>query len=131
MSARKLQLGLSEFDLLLFKIHPRDYFVMRGHLKSVVEGVKMTSSLTPHSLKKRTVPKINVKEVFGAAIRKRRKELGLSQEELAERADLHRTYVSDVERGSRNVSLENIERLARALELSVSALFPSEYNKSN
>ena len=50
--------------------------------------------------------------------------LGISQEELAERADLHRTYVSDVERGARNLSLESIERLARALDVSVSALFP-------
>jgi len=49
--------------------------------------------------------------------------MGISQEELAERANLHRTYVSDVERGTRNLSLESIERLARALEVSVSALF--------
>jgi CheY-like chemotaxis protein/DNA-binding XRE family transcriptional regulator len=48
----------------------------------------------------------------------------MSQEELAERADLHRTYVSDVERGARNVSLQSIQKLARALEISVSALFP-------
>jgi CheY-like chemotaxis protein/DNA-binding XRE family transcriptional regulator len=50
--------------------------------------------------------------------------LGLSQETLAERANLHRTYISDVERGERNVSLENIVRLAHALDLSVAALFP-------
>jgi len=49
--------------------------------------------------------------------------MGISQEELAERANLHRTYVSDVERGTRNLSLESIERLARALEVSASALF--------
>ena len=62
--------------------------------------------------------------MFGEAVRGWRKLLGISQEELAERADLHRTYVSDVERGTRNLSLESIERLARALEISVSALFP-------
>jgi len=50
--------------------------------------------------------------------------LGISQEELAERANLHRTYVCDIERGARNLSLESIERLARALEISVSSLFP-------
>lgn len=49
--------------------------------------------------------------------------LRISQEELGGRAGLHRTYISDVERGARNVSLESIERLAQALELSVSALF--------
>jgi two-component system, response regulator len=61
---------------------------------------------------------------FGASVRGLRNHLGISQEALAERANLHRTYVSDVERGSRNVSLENIERLAQALDVSVSALFP-------
>ena len=70
------------------------------------------------------VAKIDVKKVFGASVRGRRTQLGISQEQLAERASLHRTYVSDVERGSRNVSLKNIERLALALEVSVAALFP-------
>ena len=54
---------------------------------------------------------------FGLAVRKRRLELGLSQEELAGRADLHRTYVADIEKGSRNVSLINIEKIVRALGL--------------
>ena len=49
-------------------------------------------------------------------------ELDLSQEALAERADLHRTYVADIERGVRNVSLKNIGKLARALDLTVSKL---------
>lgn len=62
--------------------------------------------------------------MFGTSVRGWRHQLGISQEELAERANLHRTYISDVERGSRNVSLENIERLARALDISVSAFFP-------
>ena len=59
---------------------------------------------------------------FGQAVRKRRMEMNLSQEALAERADLHRTYVADIERGVRNVSLKNIEKLARALDLSISSL---------
>ena len=65
----------------------------------------------------------DVKKAFGAAIRSARLDQGISQEELADRADLHRTYVSDVERGMRNVSLENIEKLGNALRLSVSTLF--------
>lgn len=48
--------------------------------------------------------------------------MNLSQEALAERADLHRTYVADIERGGRNVSLKNIAKLARALDLSISSL---------
>jgi transcriptional regulator with XRE-family HTH domain len=60
---------------------------------------------------------------FGKAIRRRRRELDLSQEELAERAELHQTYISDVERGGRNPSLENVEKLANALGISIARLF--------
>ena len=60
---------------------------------------------------------------FGLAIRQRRQEMSISQEDLAERAGLHRTYISDIERGSRNPSLESIERLAKALEIKISTLF--------
>lgn len=65
----------------------------------------------------------DVKKKFGKSVRDWRHQLGFSQEQLAERADLHRTYVSDVERGARNVSLESIEKLARALKIPVSTLF--------
>ena len=65
----------------------------------------------------------NAAAVFGKAIRRHRFELGISQEELADRAELHRTYISDVELGTRNVSLKSIEKLARALNLSVPKLF--------
>jgi two-component system response regulator len=65
----------------------------------------------------------NVKLAFGNAVKEKRLELGLSQEDLAEGSGLHRTYVSDVERGTRNLSIESIEKLARALKLSVSSLF--------
>jgi len=58
-----------------------------------------------------------------APVRARRKHLGISQEELAERAGLHRTYVADVERGARNLSLGSIEKLAYALEISIPILF--------
>lgn len=52
---------------------------------------------------------------LGANVRKYRDALGISQEELADRCGLHRTYVGSVERGERNVSLANIVLLARAL----------------
>jgi CheY-like chemotaxis protein/DNA-binding XRE family transcriptional regulator len=65
----------------------------------------------------------DVKKTFGAAVKYWRHRLGISQEALAERSDMHRTYICDVERGSRNVSLETIERLARALEISTFTLF--------
>lgn len=65
----------------------------------------------------------DIRERFGDAVRTRREELNLTQEDLAERAGIHRTYLSDVERGSRNLSLINIERLAAALSLLISELF--------
>lgn len=56
------------------------------------------------------------------AIRERRVGLGVSQEELGNRADLHRTYISDIEAGRRNLSLRSLFRLATGLGLSVSEL---------
>lgn len=70
---------------------------------------------------KRDRPDIRVR--FGFAVKDRREALGLTQEEFAERARLHRTYLSDIERGTRNVSLVNIERVASALSLRISELF--------
>ena len=58
---------------------------------------------------------IDIKRKFGDKMRQIRKQVKISQEELAFRAKLHRTYISDVERGSRNISLENIEKIALAL----------------
>lgn len=60
---------------------------------------------------------LNPQVVFGARVRDRRTELGLSQEALAERCELHRTYVGSLERGERNVALLNILRLAAGLEV--------------
>ncbi len=61
---------------------------------------------------------------FGNRVREVRKQKGISQERLAELTGLHRTYVSSVERGERNISLLNIERLAEALEVKMAALLP-------
>jgi len=65
----------------------------------------------------------DLKKRFGAAVKSQRARLGMSQEELGELADLHRTYVTDVERGSRNLSLVSIHKLAQALGVSVGSLF--------
>jgi CheY-like chemotaxis protein len=66
---------------------------------------------------------IDLKTLLGMAIKTQRASLGISQEELAYRAGLHRTYISDLERGARNPSIESIEKLAGALQVSVSKLF--------
>lgn len=55
-------------------------------------------------------------KIFGIEIRRRRTDLGLSQEKLAYLCDLHRTYIGSVERGERNVSLQNIVAIATALK---------------
>jgi transcriptional regulator with XRE-family HTH domain len=60
----------------------------------------------------------NIKLLFGSNIRQIRKVKGISQEQLADLASLHRTYIGSVERGERNISLENIVTLANALEVS-------------
>src|ERR1700694_4473729 len=59
---------------------------------------------------------------FGASVRSLRHRLGISQEVLAERADLHRTYIAGIEGGVRNVTLKSIHKLAHALQVSTSTL---------
>jgi transcriptional regulator with XRE-family HTH domain len=59
---------------------------------------------------------------FAQRLRLQRQDRGLSQEELADRAGLHRTYVGSVERAERNISIDSMERLAEALGLDVSDL---------
>lgn len=60
---------------------------------------------------------------FGNKVRALRKAQGLSQEKLAEKADLHYTYVGAVERGERNLSLSAIKKIARGLQVNISKLF--------
>jgi CheY-like chemotaxis protein len=67
--------------------------------------------------------KHDVRLRFGSAVKAARNQMKISQDELAYRAGLHRTYVSDIERGARNLSLASIEKLAAALEVSVPRLF--------
>ena len=66
------------------------------------------------------------RRAFGRRVRELRLAHGLSQEELAERAGIHRTYISDVERGERNVGLENIKAIAAALEVPAAQLFEAD-----
>lgn len=66
--------------------------------------------------------KEKVQVTFGAAVRAQREAKALTQEQLAELAELHTNYVSSVERGERNIGLHNVARLAYALDLPISAL---------
>jgi transcriptional regulator with XRE-family HTH domain len=64
-----------------------------------------------------------VELIFGERVRNLRKIIKISQDELAYRSGLHRNYISDVERGTRNISLKAIYKIARGLNVSVEALF--------
>jgi transcriptional regulator with XRE-family HTH domain len=65
----------------------------------------------------------NVKMLFGNRVRQLRQEKGWSQEELADYSHLDRSYIGCVERGERNISIENICKIAKALGYSAAALF--------
>jgi transcriptional regulator with XRE-family HTH domain len=65
----------------------------------------------------------NAKTQFGTNLKYFRQRLKLSQEDLADLASLHRTYIGSIERGERNISLENIVAIARALNVSPHELF--------
>jgi transcriptional regulator with XRE-family HTH domain len=66
--------------------------------------------------------KYNILIKFGERVREIRKEKGLSQEELAHKADLHRTYIGMIERAEKNITLLNIEKIASALEVNIKEL---------
>lgn len=68
--------------------------------------------------------KTPIRKAFGLKVRIRRFEIGITQEELAEKADLHPTYLGSVERGERNIALENIIAIAKALGCSPKDLMP-------
>ncbi|MGG2085475.1 helix-turn-helix transcriptional regulator [Priestia aryabhattai] len=65
----------------------------------------------------------NIKRNFGIVVRKLRISQNVTQEELAEKTELHRTYISEVERGERNVSLITINKISSSLNVELSQLF--------
>lgn len=65
----------------------------------------------------------NIRILFGNQVRNLRQARGVSQEELAFISNLHRTYISDIERGTRNISLDNINKIAVSLNISLKSLF--------
>ena len=67
--------------------------------------------------------KENILIRFGKKVREHRLSLGLSQEELAERAEVHRTYIGMIERAEKNITLVSIEKVARALDIKIRDLF--------
>lgn len=69
---------------------------------------------------------MNVKEKIGIRLRELRKQKGLSQEKFAFECELDRTYIASIEQGKRNVSIVNIQKIAKALDISVYEFFKSD-----
>ena len=74
-------------------------------------------NLPPEPMKRKILIK------FGKKVREHRVKIGLSQEELAARAEVHRTYIGMIERAEKNITLVNIEKIAHALKIKVKDLF--------
>lgn len=72
---------------------------------------------------KKNTPDNSIVKIFAGNVRLLRQKKQLSQEELAEKCNLHRTYIGMIERCEKNVTLKNIEKLANALEVNVKELF--------
>lgn len=72
------------------------------------------------------MPQLNARQRFAANLKEQRLAKGLSQEDLADLCGLHRTYVGSVERGERNISIDNMERLALSLDVLLEKLIKSQ-----
>ena len=71
----------------------------------------------------KNISKSEIQKILGQSIRKHRQRLAMTQEQLAEKSETHRTYLADIERGVRNPSIETVRRLAKALGLTISEFF--------
>lgn len=74
---------------------------------------------------------MDIKIKFGLKLKKIRNEKKLSQEKLAELASMDRSYISNIERGKKNISLEKINELSKALKIDISKLFELEENEND
>lgn len=74
---------------------------------------------------------MDIKQKIGKRIKELRAIRGFSQEELAARADIDRTYVNSVENGKRNISIVNIEKITKALKTDLAAFFDEQKFRSN
>ena len=75
--------------------------------------------------------KKSLREILATNMRWRRAKMNISQEEFADLCKLHRTYISDVERCNRNISIDNIERIAEAFKVSASELLEEDTNENS
>lgn len=66
---------------------------------------------------------MDIQKKFGERVKELRQKMGISQEDLAYKAGLHRTYIGMIERGEKNITIKNIEKLAKALDVKIPLLF--------
>lgn len=90
---------------------------------TIVCGIRYMPRLALCILKLAMISDSEILKLFGNRVRELRKMKNISQEELAHRADLHRTYIGMIERAEKNITLLNIEKIANALEISINDLF--------
>lgn len=74
---------------------------------------------------------MDILKLFGSNLKTLRLEKGLSQEKLAELSELHRTYISSIELGKRNVSLKNIDAISKALDVPIKKFFVDIQTRNN
>ena len=92
--------------------------------RNIVSDSLWTGRLPVGSLTSlKDIPKGEIQKILGQSIRKHRERVDLTQEELSEKSQVHRTYLADIERGTRNPSIETVRRLALALGVSISEIF--------
>jgi len=77
------------------------------------------------------ISKHKILNIFGENVRKYRRKLDISQEELALRADLHRTYIGMIERAEKNITLVNMEKIANALQVKIEDLLKLSNDENN
>lgn len=102
--------------------------ILFGHsffliMLTIVCCCRSLTNLLLSILKLAMKPSIDILISFGNKVKTFRKEMGISQEELAFRSDLHRTYIGMIERAEKNITLKNIEKIANGLDISVLDLF--------
>ncbi len=92
----------------------------------IVCGTIRTLQLALCRLQLAMISKHDILNIFGENVRKHRRILDISQEELAHRADLHRTYIGMIERAEKNITLVNMEKIANALQVKIEDLLKNQ-----
>ena len=107
-----------------------EYFTHMGHLRIVI----VTYCMLTYCIQKdiiNWVNNMNIVKVFANNLKYYRNKMGISQEQFADRAGLHRTYISAIECGKRSISLDNIQKIAEALEIETYLLFVDDCDKKD